>query len=739
MELIKTKPNIVVRVEECSPTPDTESLRSCEPFTGPAMSAEYDQDHLQKIAPPCLTALCKIREATTLLRSRFCVSLSDLARPLQPISQPGRFAHHYVLPLSSCRGRNERIFLGKSEDGLVELRDRLGAAQTSIHAASHNYTGLYGHGLDLLHNTIDRLPIIIDSGSQYLEDAMHQAVAAYFQVDFCSSASTGYGINLLAMGAILTEEWLVLIDEKSHNSMFVAVYLAKPGRIRRFRHNDMDHLHTILEQDRKSFRHTLVVIEGFYSMDGTTPNLGDLNSLKRSYDFALYVDEAHSLLAIGKTGRGCLEHWNDRTTLTKLPSDLIDLRVATISKSVGSVGGIVFGKRIFQDRIEQHRSAMGRMSAEPLTATACVHTIYALGQTNIICRNLARLKAMSIHCRQRLRDAGIFVYGEHDSPILPVFAGRPSRAAKLSYCLRRYGVIATPVSAPAVPFWESRVRITLSAAFSDDTVERLIHAILEATHDVGLCREKPRSWEPLDHEVIESIRYREKEDCKSRNDVNNLIMRATGTDEQGQRVEKAVAKMFSCNEALTYPDTYLGFISTVAALCRAVDGYRKHYLLVPEGAETAVSDRLRIAPRKGRPEMKRYHDHTALRRFLDGHARSDYITLVLDAQALDEASSIDTLLTDLGQTRAPANTTVLLIDSTHSATFAHLQLVSRTRKARLLTYGSFYHLLKLPGSFLAGDAVLLEELRYTSRGYMFTTSQQPYVMAMIGAELERLG
>lgn len=93
---------------------------------------------------------------------------------------------------------------------------------------------------------------------------MCQAVTKHFKTGFCVATSTGYGANLLALSAILDENWLVVLDEKSHNSIFVGTYLGRPGRIRKLGHNDMKHLEEILLEEGKQFTHTLVVVEGFY-------------------------------------------------------------------------------------------------------------------------------------------------------------------------------------------------------------------------------------------------------------------------------------------------------------------------------------------------------------------------------------------------------------------------------------------------------------------------------------------
>lgn len=118
-----------------------------------------------------------------------------------------------------------------------------------------------------------------------------------------------------------------------------------------------------------------------------------------------------------------------------------------------------------------------------------VQTLLVMGQPKRISRNLRRLAQISKFCRAELDRLGVYVYGdETGTPILPVWAGRPSASARLSFALREAGLLASPVTTPAVPFWESRVRVNLSADYGPADVERLINSIVSAVDSVGLCR-----------------------------------------------------------------------------------------------------------------------------------------------------------------------------------------------------------------------------------------------------------
>ncbi|KAI8940620.1 hypothetical protein NX059_001892 [Plenodomus lindquistii] len=656
--------------------------------------------------------------------------------------------------------------------GKVRIRNRVGEIQHCIQAASHNYAGLYSRDMEPLYLALDRLPVLTSSQTQSIEADMHRVIALHFEADFCTSMSTGYGANLLALSAILRKDWLLVLDEKSHNSMFVAGYLAGPGKIRKFRHNNVGHLEQVLLEEGWHSERTLVAIEGVSSMDGTTPDLSGLASLKEKYGFALFVDEAHSILCLGSSGRGCVEHWNEANIYRQLPMDVIDVRAASLSKAIGTVGGVVCGTTKFEERVKRRQYEMLCLGSEPITVAACIQTIHLVKQKALVHKNLERLMAMSFFCRQHLAAAGIHVYGEYNSPILPIYAGRPSIALKLSYLLRKQGVVATPISTPAVPFWESRVRICLSAAFDDSTVCELMGRVVAAARIAGLCHNGQVPKANFQHDQGDSSQQEKEELAESNQVVRTLIeqcsfttedkplhgdaMKAahealtayglgsggvrwlSGTTELHVQLERSVASLFGDGDAMLYADSYMGILSTVAALCRPVDRYSKHVLLVSEKASPAITHGLRVSKKKGRPSVRYYNDMALLAQLACSHGRSCYLTIAIDTQDIPDQLDFEQFLGQCGELRNSSNTTILIHDDGEFSDLTRYGPFMKSTRPRVLFHGSFYSAFQLPGSFLVGDATLIEELRYTSRSYMFTSSQHPYNVAMIDAELKRV-
>ena len=220
------------------------------------------------VRPPTVNLLKKIQEGSRLTYTRCKVTLEDLKSDQQPISQAGIFNHHYVYPLYNLKGKNERVNLG-GWAAEIAVQDGSGKIQKAVQAASHNYAGFYKatpESEELQRLVLDNLPVSDSHAVPSLEEVMHQGIARLFAADFCYTISTGYGSNLLALSAILDPNWMIILDDKCHNSMYVAAYMSHAGLVRKYCHGNMRQLETILAENRPKFAHILVAVEGFYRL-----------------------------------------------------------------------------------------------------------------------------------------------------------------------------------------------------------------------------------------------------------------------------------------------------------------------------------------------------------------------------------------------------------------------------------------------------------------------------------------
>lgn len=745
---------------------------------------------------PYVNTSQRARERARLAYTFATSTCSDLKSSYESISESHRFSHRVVNPLFTWNGANMRVITGKSL-GATTIEDKKLGSNTVIHAASHNYVGFYrmtdesGH----LHQlALDCLPVAPRQSPSALSTAFHNELTKVFQADFCYTTSTGYGSNLLAFPAILQHGWLCIMDAKSHNSMYVGAYISSADKVIKYRHNDMSHLKQLLDEHCHRHAHVMVAVEGLYSMDGTIPPLDVLFELKQRYSFVLLMDEAHSLLSVGRTGKGCVELWNDIHPGAPIDNDLVDIRTATLSKSLGSIGGMVCGKERFRARVEARWIELRDQRIDPILTATMVQCLHVLDQPTLLERRLARMHQMNHWARSELKRFGIHVYGDAVTPLLPIHTGRASAAAKLSYKLRKHGVLATPVSVPAVPFWQARVRVCLSADHTDAQVNTLVRTIISDAQDIGVIARS--CLEPEIFRTVSSEMHVGKEvleaqiSCRHiqeliRQDVTNRQAIGTsprsiqaghqarrefglaaggarwvsGTFSVHLEVEKLVKEALKMDAALSYADTYVGLLSTTSALCRPLLKHKVHKMFLPMHCSQVVLDGVKAAPKKCCPAISYYRSFDDLRiQIATAAARREQVTAYLPSSifgvsetARDHDRSSIAVPVQLGKFvdklkqlhHLKTGLTILLHD-----TEAHLKsragrnrLLGMTEKLRqlstnVLVYGDFMSNFGVPGAYLAGNEQLVEELRYSSRGYMFSTASLPFVMGIVKDGLE---
>lgn len=183
-------------------------------------------------------------------------------------------------------------------------------------------------------------------GTQPLHLELEQLTARYLGVEDAIVFGMGFATNSLNVPALLSPGCLVISDEKNHASIILGLRLSG-ATIRVFRHNNMPHLEKVLREaigkgqpkTNEPWKKILIVVEGVFSMEGSIVNLPDLIVLKKKYNAYLYLDEAHSIGALGPNGGGVIDFYNCD------PKD-VDILMGTYTKSFGSAGGYIAGSKV---------------------------------------------------------------------------------------------------------------------------------------------------------------------------------------------------------------------------------------------------------------------------------------------------------------------------------------------------------------------------------------------------------
>jgi 8-amino-7-oxononanoate synthase len=365
--------------------------------------------------------------------------------------------------------------LGPSTPGRVELDGR-----TLLNFASNDYLGLAADPRVVLAATraaesfgwgAGASPLV--SGWRGPHQELAEALAVFEQVEAVALFPTGFAANLGAIAALVGPSDAVYADKLDHACLIAGARFSG-ARLRVYPHSDVDRLAAILDRDRGRFRRSLIAADGVFSMDGDLAPLADLADLADRAGAMLLVDEAHATGVVGPDGRGACSACR--------VADRVPVRVGTLSKALGSLGGFVAGSRRLIDRLINHAPTLIYSTALPPAAAAAAREALAIAQAEHWRR--AKVIELGHILRRRLIDAELGCPGEPSAgPIVPVILGDPDRVIAASARLRDRGFLVSAIRPPTVPQGTSRLRISLTAAHREEDVEALARALVEVCAD----------------------------------------------------------------------------------------------------------------------------------------------------------------------------------------------------------------------------------------------------------------
>ncbi len=281
--------------------------------------------------------------------------------------------------------------------------------------------------------------------------------------------SSGYAANVGTISALAGPGDVILSDALNHASLIDGCRLSR-AEVCVYPHADVAALEREIERYRAA-RRRLIVTDALFSMDGDWPPLVELIELARRTQSMLMIDEAHSTGVFGAGGRGLAEELGVH--------DDVAIRVGTLSKALGSIGGFVCGApSLIEWLVHRARSYMFSTALPP---AACEATLAALDIVRDEPQRRERLLRAAGDVRAALVAQGWNI-GASASQIIPVIVGAPEKAVTLSRELRQRGLYVPAIRPPSVPPDTSRLRISLSAAHSPDTLNQLITALGDCTN-----------------------------------------------------------------------------------------------------------------------------------------------------------------------------------------------------------------------------------------------------------------
>lgn len=304
-------------------------------------------------------------------------------------------------------------------------------------------------------------------------ERLEAKIAAFKGVEAALVFGSGYLANLGTVPAIAAAGDVILSDALNHASLIDGCRLSGAA-VRVYRHCDLSHLRSLLEESRAA-RRRLIVTDSVFSMDGDLAPLAEIVELARHYDAAVMIDEAHAVGVIGPRGAGLaaalgLEHQ-------------VDVQMGTLSKALGSYGAYVAGSKVLIDfLVNRARSFVFTTGLPPAMAAAAEAALDLIGAEP---ERMQRLWDNAAFLREGLLAAG-FTLAPSATPILPVMAGEASAAIALADGSMRRGVFVTAIRPPTVPPGTARLRVTPTAAHTRADLDEAILAFIGAGREAGL-------------------------------------------------------------------------------------------------------------------------------------------------------------------------------------------------------------------------------------------------------------
>uniref|UniRef100_A0A0M3JYI2 serine C-palmitoyltransferase n=1 Tax=Anisakis simplex TaxID=6269 RepID=A0A0M3JYI2_ANISI len=417
------------------------------------------------------------------------------------------FAEFEAIYSRNCYMRVRDVFerpIGSVPGATVKLIDRYtedycwsfkftGSQTEVINMGSYNYLGFAqkdGPCAEAASRIIDDQGLSLctsvhERGFSKSQRELEKLLARFIGVEDAICFSMGFATNSMNLPCLADKNTLIISDQYNHASLVLGCRMSG-ATIRIFRHDDVCNLENLIcaairDGNPKTgypFRKILIIIEGIYSMEGSICNLPEIIALKKKYGAYLYLDEAHSIGALGATGRGVVEYWGCD------PYD-VDILMGTFTKSFGAAGGYIAGRKKIIDHIRTN-TATG-VYAPPMSPPvaqqiySCMSIIMGLDGTQDGARRIEQLKRNTHYFRKHLKRMGLIVYGSDDSPVVPILIYYPTKCGLWGREMLKRQIGVVVVSFPATDMVESRVRVCLSAAHTKPMLDKTLQAIYEVS------------------------------------------------------------------------------------------------------------------------------------------------------------------------------------------------------------------------------------------------------------------
>ncbi len=304
-------------------------------------------------------------------------------------------------------------------------------------------------------------------GTQDIHKELEERIANFYGTEDTILYAAAFDANGGVFEPLFTAEDAIISDELNHASIIDGVRLCKAQRYR-YKHSDMADLEEQLKKAQAQ-RHTIIVTDGVFSMDGDIAKMNEICDLADKYGALVMTDECHSAGFIGKTGRGVPEYHN--------VMDRVDIITGTLGKALGgAMGGYTTGKKEIIEMLRQRsRPYLFSNSLAP-SIVGAANKVFDILSTDTSLRD--KLEANTKYFKDKIIAAGFDVV-KGDSPIVPIMLYDAALSQQFADELLKEGVYAIGFFYPVVPKGKARIRTQISAAHEIEHLDKAINAFIK--------------------------------------------------------------------------------------------------------------------------------------------------------------------------------------------------------------------------------------------------------------------
>ena len=350
-----------------------------------------------------------------------------------------------------------------------------------LNFCANNYLGLSSHPdvVRAAHNAIDTHGYGMSSvrficGTQDIHKALERKLADFLGTEDTILYAAAFDANGGVFEPLFSEEDAIISDSLNHASIIDGVRLCKAQRFR-YEHNNMVDLEAKLIESA-ACRSRVIVTDGSFSMDGTIAQLDKICDLADKYDAIVMIDECHSSGFLGKTGRGTHEY---RGVMGR-----IDIITGTLGKALGGAsGGFTSGRKEIIEMLRQRsRPYLFSNTVAPSIVGASIAVLDMLTAATTL---RDQLEFNTKYFRTKMTEAG-FDIKPGDHPIVPIMLYDAVLAQNFAAKLLDENIYVIGFFFPVVAKGQARIRVQLSAAHTQDHLDKSITAFIKVGKELGV-------------------------------------------------------------------------------------------------------------------------------------------------------------------------------------------------------------------------------------------------------------